>query len=153
MENSNKDGKIRIACNILPRGNLPFYASSLAAGADVIAAIEAPITIAPGERKLIPTGLILEIPEGYEVQLRPRSGLAWKSGITLVNSPGTIDADYRGEVKIILINHGEQSFTVEPGMRIAQMVVAKVETASFYNIEQELSSTGRGTQGFGHTGI
>jgi len=105
----------------------------------------------PGERALVPTGLALEIPAGYEAQVRPRSGLALRHGISLVNSPGTIDADYRGEVGIILINHGKEPFTVEPGERIAQLVFARFERAVFQEV-QELGETERGSGGFGHTG-
>jgi dUTP diphosphatase len=131
---------------------LPLYASALAAGADVKAYLKQDVVLKPGERALIPTGLKLAIPEGYEVQVRPRSGLALKHGITVLNSPGTIDADYRGELQVILINHGDQPFTVTHGMRIAQIVVATVSTAEF--AEQEtLTATDRGASGFGHTGV
>jgi dUTP pyrophosphatase len=130
---------------------LPNYASELAAGADVKASIPDPVVIESGACKLIPTGLRFAIPQGYEIQVRPRSGLALKSQITVLNTPGTIDADYRGEVGVILINHGKSSFTVTPGMRIAQIVVAKVERAKFA-LEESLVSTSRGEGGFGHTG-
>jgi dUTP pyrophosphatase len=130
---------------------LPTYASEGAAGADIKAYIDKPITIMPGKRELVPTGIRMEIPEGYEVQMRPRSGLALKHGITLLNTPGTIDADYRGEVKIILINLGDAPFTVEPGMRIAQMIVAPAKQATF-QLQAVLSETSRGRGGFGHTG-
>lgn len=131
---------------------LPNYGSEGASGADVKAHLSEPLTIKPGESALIPTGLHLAIPQGYEVQVRPRSGLALKDGITVLNTPGTIDADYRGEVGIILINHGKKVFTVEPGMRIAQLVVAPVIQAKFVPVA-ELTQTERGGGGFGHTGI
>ena len=116
------------------------------------AADRQPFTLAPGERQIIPTGLAIALPPGYEAQIRPRSGLAAKNGLTLVNSPGTIDADYRGEIGAILINHGQESFTVERGMRIAQMVVAPV-TGFTWNEQEELGMTGRGAGGFGSTGV
>ena len=131
---------------------LPVYATDLAAGADVRAYIEDEVTILPGESLLIPTGLRMEIPEGYEVQVRPRSGLALKEQVTVLNTPGTIDADYRGEVGVILINHGKRPFLVKRGMRIAQIVVAKVERATFFVQEEALQETSRGSGGFGHTG-
>ncbi len=130
----------------------PHYASEKAAGADVCACIPHPIILAVGERALIPTGIRVAIPDGYEIQARPRSGLALKHGITLLNTPGTIDADYRGEIGLILINHGKESFTIEPDMRLAQLVVGKIEKAEFIEVE-ELCSTIRGEGGFGHTGI
>ncbi len=131
---------------------IPVYASLGAAGADLKACIEAPITLQPGDIALISTGLKMEIPIGFEVQLRPRSGLALKHGLTLPNSPATIDSDYRGDVKVILMNLGKEPFTVTRWMRIAQMVVARVETAKFIVCEAPLSSTDRGAGGFGHTG-
>ncbi len=130
---------------------LPRYASTWAAGADVKAHILQAVEILPGEKAAIPTGVRCSIPMGYEIQVRPRSGLALKHGITVLNSPGTIDADYRGEIIVILINHGKTPFTVERGMRIAQIVLAPVITASFV-VYQELSTTQRGEGGFGHTG-
>lgn len=130
---------------------LPTYASQDAAGADVRAWIPQPITIPPGGSHLIPTGLRFAIPPGYEVQVRPRSGLALKNQITVLNTPGTVDADYRGEVGVILINHGKQPFIVEPEMRIAQIVVAPVVQAKFV-VREALSATARGEGGFGHTG-
>jgi dUTP pyrophosphatase len=133
--------------------NLPSYTTSHAAGADVKAANKTPIVIAPGASALIPTGLRVAIPEGYEIQVRPRSGLALKNQITVLNTPGTIDADYRGEISIILINHGKESFTVTSGMRIAQLVVAEALQARFVLREGELTATARGAGGFGHTGI
>jgi dUTP pyrophosphatase len=130
---------------------VPVYTTELAAGADVKAFIKEPITLEPGASILIPTGLRFAIPDGYEIQVRPRSGLALKSQITVLNTPGTIDADYRGEVGVILINHGKNPFVVTPGMRIAQIVVAKVEKGHFI-IEESLLATSRGEGGFGHTG-
>lgn len=134
------------------QSNIPQYATEQAAGADVRAFIEQPLVIKPGSSAIIPTGLKFHIPEGYEIQVRPRSGLAAKNQITVLNSPGTIDADYRGELKIILINHGIIDFIVEPNMRIAQIVVAPVVQAQFVRVE-ELTSSARGIGGFGHTGI
>lgn len=140
----------------LPHGmnlELPAYESRHAAGMDLRAAVEedAPIVLRPGERVLVPTGLIFELPEYHEGQVRPRSGLAYKHGITCLNTPGTIDADYRGEIKVLLINHGEQDFTIERGMRIAQLVVAPVTQLKI--VEASLASTTeRGSGGFGSTG-
>lgn len=133
---------------------LPAYATMDAAGADVRANIKEPIILAPGSSVLIPTGLRFAIPSGYEIQVRPRSGLALKNQITVLNTPGTIDADYRGEVGVILINHGKENFIITPGMRIAQFVVAEVIQATFLSVEEhQLELTARGTGGFGHTGI
>ncbi len=131
---------------------IPAYQSAGAAGADVRAAVEAVISVKPGERVAVPTGLILEIPEGFEVQVRPRSGLAFKYGLTVVNAPGTIDSDYRGEVKILLVNLGHEDVTITRGDRIAQLVVAPVSRVLFVE-EQDLTSTGRGDGGFGSTGV
>ncbi|MDF3023931.1 MAG: dut [Alphaproteobacteria bacterium] len=131
--------------------NLPNYATELSAGVDLEAAVETPVTLKPGERQLIPTGLAIALPEGYEAQVRPRSGLAFKNGVTVLNSPGTIDADYRGEVKVILANLGTEPFTVERGMRVAQMVVAQYTRVSF-NLVEQLDETARGAGGFGSTG-
>jgi len=130
---------------------LPVYATDHAAGMDISACLEEMVTIQPLTTALIPSGFALELPEGYEAQLRPRSGLALRSLISLPNTPATIDADYRGEVKVILINYGREPFTVHHGDRIAQMVVAQVEQVCFEEVE-ELSTTGRGKGGFGHTG-
>ncbi|MGE3530047.1 MAG: dUTP diphosphatase [Methyloceanibacter sp.] len=140
----------------LPHGEglpLPSYQSEAAAGLDVVAGVpeEAPVTIAPGARALIPTGLALELPQGYEAQVRPRSGLALKQGVTLLNSPGTIDADYRGELMVILVNHGDQPFLVRRGDRIAQLVVAPVTHVEIVASEA-LAATARGQGGFGSTG-
>jgi len=134
-----------------PDATIPRYMTELAAGMDICAVLEQPLTLAPGERSLIPTGLAFAIPEGYEVQVRPRSGLAIKHGIGLVNSPGTIDADYRGEIGIILINYGQEDFTINSGERIAQLVVAPVVQAKMIVVDS-LSETQRGSGGFGHTG-
>lgn len=130
---------------------LPQYATMASAGMDVRASLESPVVLAPLQRAMIPTGLFLEIPVGYEVQVRPRSGLAAKKGITVLNTPGTIDADYRGEVNVILVNLSDQPFTVEPGERIAQLVLAKHEKIDWEEVE-ELGTTERGEGGFGSTG-
>jgi dUTP pyrophosphatase len=130
---------------------LPEYSTPLSAGMDLRAFLKEPLVIEPMQRALIPTGLFIELPEEYEAQVRPRSGLAIKHGITVLNSPGTIDADYRGEIKVILINLSNEPFTINNGDRIAQMVIAAHETAEFVQVE-ELSETQRGSGGFGHTG-
>ncbi len=130
----------------------PQYASQEAAGADLKASIKEDITLQPSESVLVPTGIYLELPNGYEAQIRPRSGLALKHQITVLNTPGTIDADYRGEVKIILINHGKSPFVIFPKMRIAQLVIAPVVQAEFILKKEELTATKRGGGGFGHTG-
>ncbi len=131
---------------------LPYYATAQAAGMDIAACLDAPVIIEPQTTALVPTGFAIELPEGYEAQLRPRSGLALRHSISLANAPATIDADYRGEIKVILINHGKVPFQVQHGDRIAQMVVAKVERASFVEVNA-LSETDRNAGGFGHTGI
>lgn len=131
---------------------LPAYQSGQAAGLDLPAAIAEPVLLAPGRRAAVPTGLALELPEGYEAQVRPRSGLALRRGVTVLNSPGTVDADYRGEVKVILINLGEEDFLIERGMRIAQLVVAPVTQARI-EVAAELEKSGRGAGGFGSTGL
>jgi dUTP pyrophosphatase len=130
---------------------LPAYQTSGSAGLDLCAALPEALRLGPGERRLIPTGLILEIPEGYEGQVRPRSGLALKHGITVVNSPGTIDADFRGEVGIVLINHGSEPYVVEPLSRIAQLVIARVVQVELELVDA-LSETSRGAGGYGSTG-
>lgn len=130
---------------------LPAYATTGAAGMDLLAAVEAPVTIEPGKRALIPTGLAIALPPGFEMQVRPRSGLALRNGILLPNSPGTIDEDYRGEVQVILLNAGDLPFTVERGMRIAQAIVAPVVRAEWQEVEN-LDDTTRSTGGFGSTG-
>ena len=131
---------------------LPSYSTPLSAGMDIRANLEEPITLQPGERRLIPTGLFIALPEGYEAQIRPRSGLAIKHGITVLNSPGTIDADYRGEVGIILINHSDKAFVIEDGERVGQMVVAQYSRVE-WNETETLNETERGAGGFGHTGV
>jgi len=130
---------------------LPAYATADAAGADLLAAIENPVILSPGAYEIIPTGISMAIPSGFEVQVRPRSGLAAKHGVTVLNSPGTIDADYRGEVGVILINHGTEPFVIERGMRIAQMVVAPVSVAAWQEVT-DLEDSERGSGGFGSTG-
>ncbi len=131
--------------------SLPSYATEASAGMDLRANLTESISIQPLERKLVPTGLFMELPMGYEAQIRPRSGLAFKHGITVVNAPGTIDADYRGEIKVALINLSQDVFVIEPGERIAQMVIARHETVEWSEVE-ELSDSSRGVGGFGHTG-
>ena len=133
------------------RNALPLYQTPLSAGMDVRADLEQSVTLAPLGRAMIPTGLYVELPEGYEMQVRPRSGLAAKHGITVLNSPGTIDADYRGEIRIILVNLSREAFTIEPGERIAQLVVARHEQVEWEPVE-ELGTTERGAGGFGSTG-
>ncbi len=135
-----------------PEAVLPAYMTELAAGLDICALPDEPLTLSPGERVLVPTGLAVAVEPGYEMQVRPRSGLALRNGITLLNSPGTIDADYRGEIGIIVINQGQQSFQIMPGDRIAQLIVAPVVHCQISEVE-ELSETRRGAGGFGHTGI
>jgi dUTP pyrophosphatase len=140
----------------LPHGRdlpLPAPASPGAAGADLMAALVEPLTLAPGGRALVPTGLVLAIPNGYEGQVRPRSGLALHHGITVLNAPGTIDADYRGEVGVVLVNQGSEPFTVHRGMRIAQLVVARVARPIWREGEPEEAEGTRGTRGFGSTGL
>jgi len=131
---------------------LPKYESEMAAGMDIRCNIDAPITLQPLDRKLFPTGLFLELPQGYEAQIRPRSGLALKRGLTVLNTPGTIDADYRGEVGVILVNLSGEAQTIEPGERICQMVIAQHEQAIVVEVN-ELSATERGDGGFGHSGV
>jgi len=138
----------------LPHGegiDLPFYATTHAAGADLRAAVDADVIIAPGDHALIKTGFAMALPDNYEAQIRPRSGLALKHGITVLNAPGTIDADYRGEVGVILINHGSEAFTVQRGDRIAQMIIAPFVQAGFQQVDA-LSATKRGDGGFGSSG-
>jgi len=144
--------KIKIAFINRSENPVPAYATEGSAGMDIRASLEAPVTLAPMERKLIPTGLYAEIPDGYELQIRPRSGLAVKQGITCLNTPGTIDSDYRGEIQVLLINLGQEPQTIQHGDRIAQMVPAMVTKAE---IEEVLSigQTNRGSGGFGHTGV
>lgn len=131
--------------------SLPTYATAQAAGMDLTAALTEAIELSPGERALIPTGLSIALPPGYEAQIRPRSGLAIKNGVTVLNTPGTVDADYRGEIKVVLINHGQEPFTVERGMRIAQMVIARHANVK-WRVVEALEETQRGAGGFGSTG-
>ena len=145
---------VSVAVTRLPHGAdlpLPTYATEHSAGMDLLAAVDADVVLAPGARALVPTGLAFALPDGYEAQVRPRSGLAAKNGVTVLNSPGTVDADYRGEVKVILINHGSEPFTIERGMRIAQMVVAPVTRIAWEDVPT-LEETARGAGGFGSTG-
>ena len=134
-----------------PEGALQAYQTALSAGVDLAAAVDAPLDIQPGARALVPSGLAIAMPAGFEAQIRPRSGLALRHGVTVLNSPGTIDADYRGEISVMLINHGSETFTVTRGMRIAQMVVAPVTRLAWTEVDA-LSETARGASGFGSTG-
>ncbi len=146
---------VSVAVTQLPHAEdlpLPAYATKQAAGMDLCAAVSHDLVIEPGKRALIPTGLTMALPDGYEAQVRPRSGLALKNGVTVLNSPGTIDADYRGEVQVILANLGHEAFTITHGMRIAQMVVAPYTQVAWEQAES-LSETDRGAGGFGSTGI
>ena len=143
---------IPVKIKLTPEAKKPEYKSTGSAGADVFASLDSPVILEPGEIKLIPTGISIEIPEGYEAQIRPRSGLALNHGLTLLNTPGTIDSDYRGEVKIIVANLGPKAYTIENGMRIAQMVFCRVFRGEFTTVS-EISVTERNHGGFGHTGI
>jgi dUTP pyrophosphatase len=145
---------VRVRLLRLPHGqglSLPSYQSKHAAGLDLLAAVANPVELAPGARALLPTGVALELPDGYEAQVRPRSGLALKHGVTLLNSPGTIDADYRGEVMVLMVNHGSEPFTIRRGDRIAQLVIAPVSHVEIVAVEV-LGTTERGPGGFGSTG-
>lgn len=133
--------------------NLPTYGTPLSAGLDLPAAVESQLTIAPGQRAVVPTGFIIALCEGYEAQIRPRSGLAAKHGVTVLNAPGTIDADYRGELKVILINHGDAPFVIQRGDRIAQLVIAPVTMACIIEGDIDEGETQRGSGGFGSTGV
>ncbi len=147
--------QVKVAITTLPHAeglDLPSYATQHAAGMDLCAAVEADVIVAPGARVLVPTGLTIALPDGYEAQIRPRSGLALKNGIAVLNSPGTIDADYRGEVKIILANLGTEPFVITRGMRIAQMVVAAYARVAWDAVD-ELPESERGAGGFGSTGV
>ncbi|QNL96973.1 dUTP diphosphatase [Treponema sp. Marseille-Q4132] len=144
--------QVAIACTALPGALLPEYKTEGAAGADISAFLPSPVTIESGAFALIPTGLCFAIPEGFEAQVRPRSGLAAKSGVTVLNAPGTIDSDYRGEVKVVLVNFGKEPFVVQNGDRIAQIVIAPVTQANFIK-EDFLDETVRGEGGFGSTGV
>jgi len=148
--------RVRVAIRHLPHGeglSLPAYQTGRAAGCDLLAAVpqEEPITLAPGARTLVPTGLAMALPEGFEAQVRPRSGLAMRHGLTVLNSPGTIDADYRGEVQVLLVNFGPDAVVISRGERIAQLVIARVSQAAF-EVVTELDETERGSGGFGSTG-
>lgn len=143
--------KIDIKCVAAKGAVIPQYKTAGAAGADICALLESDVVLKKGERAMIPTGLFFEIPAGYEIQVRPRSGLAAKNGVTVLNTPGTIDSDYRGEVKVILINLGNEDFTIKNGERIAQIVVAPVTLGSFQVVDK-LDETERGAGGFGSTG-
>lgn len=147
-------GDVQIGVKRLEHGAelpLPSHATAHSAGVDLLAAVTDDIVLAPGQHTLVPSGISIELPEGFEAQVRPRSGLANKHGVTVLNSPGTIDADYRGEVGVILINHGTEAFTIERGMRIAQMVVAPVSFVQWQE-SQDLAPSARGAGGFGSTG-
>lgn len=147
--------QVHVAVVRLPHGAdlpLPHYATPDSAGMDLLAAVTEEIVIQPGERSIVPTGLAIALPRGYEGQLRPRSGLAFRHGVTVLNSPGTVDADYRGEVGVLLINHGAEPFTVSRGDRIAQLVVASVEQSVWVPVES-LEESERGAGGFGSTGV
>ena len=141
--------KIKVHCS--GKHALPQFETTQSAGMDLRANIDALVVLQPGDRALIPTGIKMSLPDGYEAQIRPRSGLAYKHGITVLNSPGTIDADYRGDVGVLLINHGREAFTVEDGMRVAQMVVAQYSQFEWESVE-DLDETARGAGGFGSTG-
>jgi len=146
---------VTVAVRRLPHGEglaLPAYATPDSAGMDLLAAVAAPVTLAPGERRLVPSGLAIQLPAGYEAQVRPRSGLALKQGVTVLNAPGTVDADYRGEVGVILVNLGQAPFTISRGDRIAQLVVAPVIQARWAEVA-DLEESQRGAGGFGSTGV
>ncbi|MCX7679607.1 MAG: dUTP diphosphatase [Spirochaetes bacterium] len=144
--------KINIKIRLLPGAKIPEYKSDGSAGADLFAYTKEPIALAPGKTCLVPTGIFIELPPGFEAQIRPRSGLALEHGITLLNSPGTIDSDYRGEIKLIVTNFGTKEFIIENGMRIAQMVISQIWHADFFSVN-ELSRSSRNEGGFGHTGL
>lgn len=155
LNNPPQTSPLNVRIKRLPHGadlDLPAYETTLAAGCDVRAAVDAALTLKPGERAMVPTGLAMAMPPGWEAQMRPRSGLAAKHGISCVNAPGTIDADYRGELKVILINHGTEDFTINRGDRIGQMVFAPVFQAHFEEVDA-LDDTARGQGGFGSTGV
>ncbi|MCC7017569.1 MAG: dUTP diphosphatase [Rhodospirillales bacterium] len=146
---------IEVAVQRLPHGDglaLPGYASAGAAGADLLAAVSSPVILAPGERAAIPSGIALALPEGFEAQVRPRSGIALEHGVTVLNAPGTVDSDYRGEIKVILVNLGRSPFVVERGMRIAQIVVARIEPVR-WRVSDSLPASERGPSGFGSSGL
>ncbi len=145
---------IAVEVSLLPGrlGELPVYATAYAAGADLMAAVAEPLTIAPGQRAMVPTGIAIALPAGYEAQVRPRSGLAVRHGVTVLNTPGTIDSDYRGEIQVILINLGDLPFVVEPKARIAQLIVAPISRIQ-WQATDTLAATARGDGGFGSTGL
>jgi len=147
----NKTIPVNIRIVNLSKHPLPSYETGASAGMDLRASLDHPVTLKPLERTLIPTGLFIELPVGFEAQVRPRSGMALKKGISLVNAPGTIDADYRGEIKLIVINLSQDSVVIEDGERVAQMIIARHEIAEWIQVE-ELKESGRGVGGFGHTG-
>jgi dUTP pyrophosphatase len=152
---ASSQDEVRVRVRRLPHAAglpLPAYESDGAAGLDLRAALDAPLELAPGAIAMVPSGLAIEVPAGFEMQLRPRSGLAARHGITLANSPATIDSDYRGEVRVALVNHGREAFVVERGMRVAQMVLARVPRVAWDEVE-DLSASARGAGGFGHTGV
>ena len=151
MDNTTEQNTVCIPLQVEDEEFIPCYTTSSAAGADVKAHLTEPVILLPGQSAAIPTGIRAAIPEGFEIQIRPRSGLAVNHQITVLNTPGTIDADYRGEIKVILINHGREPFTVSPGMRIAQFIVAPCFRANFI-LAEELTASTRGSGGFGHTG-
>ena len=142
-------------CRLNKDNPIPEYMSKGASGIDLYASLDSPVDLMPGEYRCIPSGIIISLPEGLEAQIRPRSGLAVKYGITVLNTPGTVDSDYRGEIKVILINHGKNMFSVKNGMRIAQMVINKVEKEQIIEVSEksELDATKRADGGFGHTGL
>ena len=154
MQTGNISKKDMIKIKVVNKGRqqLPAYATSQSAGMDLRANIDSPITLRPMERRIVPTGLYIALPPGYEAQVRPRSGLALKHGITVLNTPGTVDADYRGEIGVLLINLSNEDFIITEGERIAQMVIARHEQGEFEVVE-ELDETERGTGGYGHTGV
>jgi len=152
---AHMENRVRVALKRLPESQdlpLPSYMSDLAAGADLYAAVRDDITLEPGMRALVPTGIAIALPPGYEAQIRPRSGLALKSGVTCLNTPGTIDADYRGHVQVLLVNLGKEPAVIKRGDRIAQMIVAPVNRAEF-SVVEELPDSLRGANGFGSTGV
>lgn len=154
LDNKSGGNGVEIAIQRLPHGadlDLPAPATDLSAGADLLAAVSEPLILPPGGRAVIPSGIAIGLPEGFEAQVRPRSGLAAKHGVTILNAPGTIDADYRGEIGVILINHGDEPFTVTRGQRIAQLVIASVNRADWLEVDT-LDQTSRGDGGFGSTG-
>lgn len=156
QKTTNESSDVLVAIQKLPHGQglpLPEYATKLSAGVDLLAAIAEPVTLNPGQWQLIPSGIAIALPAGYEAQIRSRSGLAYKHGLAILNSPGTIDADYRGELKGILINHGSEPFTVTPGMRFAQLVIAQVSHLQWNLVDVLEQDTDRGVGGFGSTGL